>query len=789
MTPAALPLRDRAGCARAPGHKGFIAAALTAVLVGSLSLPVDAQDRKDARIAFRIPSQPLSDALLALAQQADVPLAATGELDRGQRSGEVSGTLTLDAALTRLLAGTGYTHAVRSDGVVTVMRTRDHTDAPDTPMQRVVVPATTELATVVVSARRRDERWIDVPMAISVQEGSDMEALRLDTMAYALSQTPGAAAVDAGASLNQVQIRGVSSTLGGNDNGYYLDDVPFTGVTVPIYPSTQMYDIERVEILKGPQGTTFGEGSMGGTVRIFTRAPELDRASTDMKTGLSTVQGGGTGRTFNGMANLPLKQDELALRAVVTRERHPGWVDASGGQRDVNEQEVRAERLRLRWSPDERWSTDLNVSRMATDAPGGNYAADDQMQSVWRLDSQVRWRSDSLSSHYHFPASKLTLLRARTHADLDYATDPASAPIVKAGIRITVDNSEVRWASTDSSTLDWLVGLSRRVADRVDIFDISGSVSKDVSENRADAAFGEVTWRVPQTPLSLTAGLRYFREEITARAQVAESAPDLLDDMHVVQDRWIPRLSLGWHAADTALIYASVGTGIRSGQAQSANAILSAEAAGVEVPRRISPDTLTSYEVGYKHLLSGGRLRMQAAAFRSRWRDMPVSIPVDTLASVLDNADGANIRGVEFEVRYLADERLDVGLSATFVDARYAADVPGSPNGRGGRVVNVPRVSLAGHARHAWQVGGREASVAAVLRYQSARQGILGDAYRGDAITTLDLRLGWEGLQWGWLLYGSNLTNERGAVDGRHLFNQATRVVPRSIGLELRYRY
>lgn len=781
-------IRQHAVVARMFLPKVIAAAVLAALLGGGPCPAAKAEDRRNARIAFRIPSQPLDQALLALAQQAGIQLAAAGELDRGQRSSDVSGTLTLDAALSRLLTGTGYTHAVRSDGIVTV-RARDTAAMLDEPVQPVVVPAMTDLATVVVSARRRDERWIDVPMAVSVLDASDLEALRLDSMADALSQTPGAAAVDVGSGVNYAQIRGVSSTLGGNDNGYYLDDVPFTGVTVPIYPNTPMFDVERVEILKGPQGTTFGEGSMGGTVRIITRAPELDRTSAHIKTKLFTVQGGGTGRAFNGMVNLPLKQDELALRAAVTRERQPGWVDAAAGARNVNDQDVRAERLRLRWSPDDRWTTDLNLSRVATDAPGGNYTADDQLQSWWRYATQARWRSASVSSQYRLPASRLTLLRSRTHMEMDYATDPTSVPANQLAVDITVDNSEVRWASADSRSLDWLVGLSRRVADRHDNVDVDGNLSADVSTNRADAAFGEATWRIPQTPLSLTAGMRYFREEITARNRLADPALGVLDDVHAVYDRWIPRLSLGWHAADTALVYASASTGVRSGQAQSANVILRAEEAGLEVPRRIRPDTLTSYEVGYKHLVSGGRLRMQAAMFRSRWRDMPVSIPVDMLLSVLDNAEGANIRGAEFEMRYLPDERWDLGLGATFVDARYAADVPGSPNGRGSRVFNVPRVSIAGSARYAWTWGDNSASIAARLRHQSARQGVLGEAYEGDAITALDVRFGWDVLRWGWVLYGDNLTNEDGAVDGRMLFGQASRLHPRTIGLEVHYRY
>src|SRR5690606_10810196 len=119
----------------------------------------------------------------------------------------------------------------------------------------IAQPVATNLAAVVVSARRRDERWIDVPMAVSVTDADDIEALGLRNAAEVVGITPGATTVDTGGGFTQVQIRGVSSSLGGNDNGYYIDEVPFTGVTVPWHPDTRAFDLERIEVLKGPQGT------------------------------------------------------------------------------------------------------------------------------------------------------------------------------------------------------------------------------------------------------------------------------------------------------------------------------------------------------------------------------------------------------------------------------------------------------------------------------------------------------------------------------------------------------
>src|SRR5690606_35087601 len=112
---------------------------------------------------------------------------------------------------------------------------------------------------------------------------------------------------------------------------------------------TRAFDLERIEVLKGPQGALFGEGSMGGTVRILTRAPELDRFAARLETGAERTADGTGGSQLRAMANLPLAQDRLALRLVGTRESLPAWI--SDGRLDgsdaVNRQRIRSEERRV----------------------------------------------------------------------------------------------------------------------------------------------------------------------------------------------------------------------------------------------------------------------------------------------------------------------------------------------------------------------------------------------------------------------------------------------------------
>jgi len=756
--------------------------------VCALSAPAAAEE-SETRLLFRVPAQRLDEALLMLAQQADVQLAASGNLDQARHSGEVSGVMSLRTALSRLLNGTGYTFSLMPDGVVTILRADASPGAkPAAPVVPVSPPSTQNLAHVVVSARRRDELWIDVPMAVSVLDGRDLAAQGIENVAASLALVPGVTAIDAGAAFTQIQIRGVSSSLGGNDNGYYLDDLPFTGVTVPWHPDTRIFDVERLEILKGPQGTLFGEGSMGGTVRILTRAPEMDRMRATLQTGLVSTQSGGSGGSVRAMGNLPLVRDTLAMRAVVTREVLPGWVDAADGTRDINEQRVRTERVRLRWSPDDRWLTDLNVVHAQTDAPGGDYAADDTLASSLRLANSTAWNSASLSTQRVLPHSRLTLLGSRAVLDTRIAGDLTPTTTLSDDIRIESRNLELRWASLGGGNLDWQAGISRRDAIRRDWIAINDTVFDETVRNRADAVFGDATLHPQAARWSIGAGLRYFREDAQART-LGSTGPDD-SAIRASSDRWIPRVSLGWHLPASGLLYASTSTGFRSGLAQPISSRVYARAAGIVVADHLEPDRLISHEVGFKQLLQDGRWRLQGALFRSRWHGLPVRVPIDDANNALANSDGARIHGAELELRFQPDERLDLSAGATFVDARYSADVIDTPIRRGTPVYNVPQVSLAGAARYSWPIGRQIASVAATVKHHSRRRtGLLGRMDGGDPITALDMRVGVESIRWGMSLYIDNVTNEDGAIDGRSSFVQATRLRPRSLGLEVQYSY
>ena len=210
---------------------------------------------------------------------------------------------------------------------------------------------------IYVTARKRQERAIDVPIAISAVSGADLEKRGVQNLANFLQEAPGVGIYDRGNGLMKITIRGVSTSLGANENGYYLDDLPFTGVTVPLSPDVRAWDLDRVEVLRGPQGTLFGEGSLGGTVRVLTKNADLDNWEAKGSAYLSDTKGGGTNQGIKGAFNAPIVPGILGVRVAGTAEHLPGWIDNSTtGERNLNDQTFTTFRAKALFKPTDRLS-------------------------------------------------------------------------------------------------------------------------------------------------------------------------------------------------------------------------------------------------------------------------------------------------------------------------------------------------------------------------------------------------------------------------------------------------
>jgi outer membrane receptor protein involved in Fe transport len=194
-------------------------------------------------------------------------------------------------------------------------------------------PPSQELQEIVVTAEKRESTVQKTPISITAISGSDLQAQGLSDMTSVAQQVPGVSFKTSGPGQTEFEIRGLTSTGGESPTvGFYLDDAVLTpaamaqnGKTV-IDPS--LFDLNRVEVLRGPQGTLYGAGSMGGTIKLVTNQPDPKAFAANVEvTGSGTTSGGGFNHTENVMLNIPLMQDVAALRLVGTDKYIDGWID------------------------------------------------------------------------------------------------------------------------------------------------------------------------------------------------------------------------------------------------------------------------------------------------------------------------------------------------------------------------------------------------------------------------------------------------------------------------------
>ncbi len=237
---------------------------------------------------------------------------------------------------------------------------------------------TTVQELVVTAERRGAENLLAVPMAVDAYAGASLTRQNVQSLQDLNKIDPSLAIQSRGADQEQVIIRGISSTTG-TTTGIYVDEAPLLGgfnanILGDNTPVLAMHDIDHVEVLKGPQGTLFGTGSMDGTLRIITNKPNLDTYQGFIEGRAATVGDGGNGYyDGNGMINIPLVKDQLALRAVAWGEEGGGYINQTtltSTTKDVNNVHLYGGRIEALWQPNEQFSLLGSINYQHTHVDG-----------------------------------------------------------------------------------------------------------------------------------------------------------------------------------------------------------------------------------------------------------------------------------------------------------------------------------------------------------------------------------------------------------------------------------
>jgi len=552
---------------------------------------------------------------------------------------------------------------------------------------------------VVVTATRRAENQFDVPMTMTVIGAAQIGAQELQTFHDFASVVPnlnfnhGAPNGFFGGNTDDraVAIRGIQ---GSDTTGFYLDELP-----IPPSMNPRLPDLERIEVLKGPQGTLYGARSMGGTVRLITRRPSLEGFSVSLGAQGTSIDGGGSGYAIHGALNLPLLSDVLALRITPYRGQDGGYINRVWPTTQVGVQHVQRNSAQLGysgigasllWKPVENLSVRpifLYQSSSTNGLPMGDFSAAN-LTNVRHFDipeglAEKFWVA-GMTVDLALPAGTITsataFLDRRTsdREDLSeftafaFGTPLFSAPVEQFAANRNV-SQELRFTSSWNHPLHLTGGLFyRRTSSSVDFVQqieqflpIYGTTVVAANHGKVTeydrAIFGELTYAI--TPRwSLTVGGRYSRNNTLftlyawGAAFGAVSQADAVPTINRERDGVLtPKFLVKYQPTENLNIYADAVKGFRpgSGQLTPDVEICASEYARVGLtPEQLSSfkaDSVWSYELGAKVRSVNRRFALNTALFWIQWIQKRQILPLACGFSAVINSGSARSRGVELD--------------------------------------------------------------------------------------------------------------------------------------------
>ncbi|WP_158500114.1 TonB-dependent receptor [Sphingopyxis macrogoltabida] len=618
-----------------------------------------------------------------------------------------------------------------------------------------------ESTEIVVTATRRVERLIDVPQSITAVTSDDLARLNATQLRdYADTIPAMTVSSNGGAGRNQITLRGVTSGADvASTVGVYVDDVPYGGSTVfsinaGVALDAGLFDLERIEVLRGPQGTLYGSSSMGGLLKYVTRGPNLSEFESSVQAGLSITEKGDPSYNVAAAVSAPLVTDKIAVRAGGYYSRDGGFIDDVGrGEKNVGRANIYGGRLDVLLQPTDRLS--IRLSGFAQDihregnaqvdyTPDGQLITGDlEQQRILREPFDQRFRVVSGTLNYDFGPATLTSITSYQTNDVRFRIDasalyvpllgafglPVASTAVDGGVSTDKFTQEVRLSSSQSGTIEWIVGgfytdekslaPSSLVGYNADgsLFPVDLLTANLPSTYKEVAAFGNVTVHLSEK-FDVTGGLRYAynRQTYTQNATgiLAPSVPTLRSHEGVTTYLANARYRFSPHAT----AYVRFATGYRPG---GPNIVTFDPITGAPLgPPTFRSDSLTSYEAGIRGETADRTFSIDAAGYHIDWDDMLISGIRNGLNSYI-NTGGAKIDGAELTLTARPVRSVNITGAFAYQDARLAADSPDLGGQKGDRLPTVPKFTAAINADYLGSGEGLSPTIGATLRFVSDR--------------------------------------------------------------------
>ncbi len=815
----------------------------SALLLGLISHQVTAE----VLINIDIESKSLAEAFVELARETGTPVYAPGELVRGLKAPRVQGRMSSADAVNQLLVGTGLKAETDASGAIIISgQTQEQNSGADADHATAEVFVLEE---IVVTAQKRETKLMDTPMSITAIGSRDIERKSLVSMQDYLTFVPGVTMQDMGVGQNQIVVRGLASGIFEQSAvTTYLGEIPLSN---PLggdgSADIKLVDMERIEVLKGPQGTLYGGGSLGGAVRNIPMAPNLEEFGGKVEVGYShTAYSDSDNGNVVGVINIPLIKDSLALRVAAYRFENAGYVDLVSTdeiqalaettgvpalvKKDNGGHTYTGVRASMLWQASDK----LDITLMLADQ---HLEENGLSETSYRVEG---YRNSVLRTVPDLPKeegrdSDFKVVNLVANYDLEWATVISSTTLSEGGHQMIRNNSrlvpwaavllvtdtndaftqEIRLTSNSDGAFQYTIGgyyedydFTRKIelpwtGTEESLFNTFGVNDRNLLMlDTADGAeqvavFGEIDYQFTEE-LKVSAGGRWFdyvRQIKTDTSGIFAGAPV---DEDASESGSIFKVGFDYQPNDDVLLYTSWSQGFRIGNSIAEDALATAncdldndglhDEFGLPLfSGARKSDKTNNYEVGGKFSFMDNRLIMSAAIYRIDWSNIPF-IFYGACGSVAGSAAKARSQGVELETSYYATEALKIDIAASYTNAEYTEDLGvGSPITKGARLPLSARINGSLGVQYEFSFSDRDAFVRNDLSYVGSYITNPGLPLSGNYFRW-DMRAGFTFDAFDLEVYGTNL----GGVDTKiNHFNPdgVWRVKPRTVGVTLRYHF
>jgi len=847
---------------------------LLALSVVSQHVQATPADYMSHTVAFNIPVQPVESALLSLSKQAHIQIVVSPGVISGSISHAVLGNKSIRDALALILQDTGLRYSTVGNSISVTLAQAPVDDYPagedltggefqvpdgqdrELPLSEgnhsrprnadstdVARPnkISVGLEEVLVTAQKRSERLLDVPAAISAISGDRLESLQASSLADFSGYAPGFTMENQGGpGQNFLVMRGLATSDGSTSGplvATYIDDLPVSSSNGEARGSNfgwdlVPYDIERIEVLRGPQGTLYGADALGGIVKYVLRKPSLDEFNAQIGGSVESVKGGSEpGYGAHASMNFPLLGNMLGVRASGFYRRSTGYIDNIGTDtKDANRSRESGGRISALWKPAE------NVSVQATVLAQDVNTADQTGVSIDATTRQPAYGSLTNTTYFPMPyvqqarnyslsinweLSFATLTNAASWSQIRYRFDQdltnsfgALAPSPDDLVDYTIrDKSskfteEVRLTSPERQQMQWLAGaFYTREGSREDgtIPVFTATYVPLASDNlfiysnnttfKERALFANLRWKFNDR-FDAGAGGRYSQNTETdctpeSAGLFGGGAVPCAGRPYFHSTTWSADGRL--HLDQDSMFYVRYATGYRPGGCN--NGCVTNDK--LQVTGAFGADRTVNYEFGFKGQFLDQRLQADLAIFRIKWLDIQVTQVNSLNIYSTVNGSEASSTGFELATVYRPLDHFMLQGTLSFTDAFLTKDPPTGVSGkRGDQLADSPlwsgsllteyQLPLSGHSKLVFGAGYRyrdriHAGLPSSGSSSIVPQNIV-DLYMSTIVGPVAGRL-----------YVRNLFDQR-AYSGIASVDNAAKPVyapvqPRTIGVSLDYRF